>query len=82
MDRDKRHERIQLAYEGLVQGKGDKVAASELVSFVKQQYEAGITDEFLKPIIVDEKGLIADGDTLVFFDFRYCSFAKLLSRLY
>ena len=70
MDRDKRWERIALAYEGLVQGKGDQVAADSLVSFIKKQYEAGITDEFLKPIIVDQNGAIGDGDTLIFFDFR------------
>ena len=70
MDRDQRHERIKIAYEGLVQGTGDKVSAGDLVSFVQEQYLSGITDEFLKPIIVDEAGLIEDGDTLLFFDFR------------
>ena len=70
MDRDKRHERIQLAYEGLVQGKGDKVDSSNLTNFVEEQYKSGITDEFLKPIIVDDQGLIGDGDSLIFFDFR------------
>ena len=59
-----------MAYEGLVQGKGDIVSPADLVSFVQQQYESGITDEFLKPIIVDQGGMIEDGDTLLFFDFR------------
>ena len=70
MDRDKRHERIKLAYEGLVQGIGDKVEPANLATFVKEQYESGVTDEFLKPIIVNDQGLIGDGDTLLFFDFR------------
>lgn len=70
MDRDKRHERIKLAYEGLVQGAGEKVSPDNLVSYVESQYEQGVTDEFLKPIIVNEQGIIGDGDTLIFFDFR------------
>ena len=70
MDRDKRHERIQLAYEGLVQGKGDRVEPADLAAFVQNQYKNGVTDEFLKPIIVNDQGLIGDGDTLLFFDFR------------
>ncbi|KAL5263727.1 hypothetical protein ACHWQZ_G008937 [Mnemiopsis leidyi] len=70
MDRDKRHERIQVAYEGLVQGKGVKVAPSNLTVYVEEQYKNGVTDEFLKPIIVDDQGLVGDGDSLIFFDFR------------
>ena len=70
MDRDKRHERIKLAYEGMVQGKGDKVEPANLTTFVEEQYEKGVTDEFLKPIIVNNQGLIGDGDTLLFIDFR------------
>lgn len=70
MDRDSRHERIKIAYEGMVQGIGDKVDPGDLVNFVQQQYDAGITDEFLKPIIVDTQGRVGDGDTLLFFDFR------------
>ncbi|XP_063689525.1 2,3-bisphosphoglycerate-independent phosphoglycerate mutase-like [Bolinopsis microptera] len=70
MDRDKRHERIKLAYEGMVQGIGDKVAPANLTIFVEEQYKQGVTDEFLKPIIVNDQGLIGDGDTLFFIDFR------------
>ena len=70
MDRDKRHERIKLAYEGMVQGIGDKVEPANLTTFVEEQYRQGVTDEFLKPIIVNDKGLIGDGDTLFFIDFR------------
>eukprot|EP00116_Pleurobrachia_bachei_P002179 sb/3462441/ len=70
MDRDKRHERIQLAYEGLVQGIGDQVSKDKVLQFIRDQYAADVTDEFLKPIIVDQEGRIGDGDTLLFFDFR------------
>lgn len=75
MDRDKRWERIQIAYEGLVDGKGDHVAIadddySHLVAKVEERYAAGQTDEFLTPIICNDDGLIKDNDTLIFFNFR------------
>lgn len=68
MDRDKRWERIKVAYEGLVQGLGEKT--DDPVKKVEERYAQEETDEFLKPIIVDEKGRVEDGDTLVFFNYR------------
>jgi len=70
MDRDKRWERIKIAYDGLLGGVGERCSKEELVKYVETKYSEGITDEFLKPIIVNEEGLIQDGDTLIFFDFR------------
>ncbi|XP_035665175.1 2,3-bisphosphoglycerate-independent phosphoglycerate mutase-like [Branchiostoma floridae] len=70
MDRDKRWERIKLAHEGLVQGIGEKATKDTLLDVVKARYEAGETDEFLKPIILDDDARVQDGDTLVFIDFR------------
>lgn len=70
MDRDQRWERIKIAYDGLLGGVGEKCNKEDLVKFVEAKYAEGITDEFLKPIIVNEEGLIQDGDTLIFFDFR------------
>ena len=72
MDRDKRWERILIAYEGLVEGKGTTSSLSEVVNLVKSNYSANpqITDEFLKPIIINKEGLIRENDTLVFFDYR------------
>ncbi|KAJ1960953.1 hypothetical protein IWQ62_004036 [Dispira parvispora] len=68
MDRDKRWERVQLAFDGLTQGKGEK--SSDPVQTIKDRYAQDETDEFLKPIIVNEEGIIKDNDTLFFFDFR------------
>ncbi|KAJ1655016.1 hypothetical protein IWQ61_005158 [Dispira simplex] len=68
MDRDKRWERIQLAFDGLTQGKGEK--SSDPVQTIKDRYAQDETDEFLKPIIVNEEGIIKDNDTLFFFNFR------------
>ncbi|XP_031567339.1 2,3-bisphosphoglycerate-independent phosphoglycerate mutase-like [Actinia tenebrosa] len=74
MDRDKRWERIKIAFEGLVQGKGETTTLNKCIDVIKSRYEAEgdkhETDEFLKPIIVDPEGRIQDGDTLCFFDFR------------
>ncbi len=73
MDRDKRWERIRLAYDALVKGEGAN--ATDAVSAVEQSYKENITDEFIKPtVIVDEaqKPLttIKDGDAVICFNFR------------
>ena len=51
MDRDKRWDRVTIAYEGLVDGKGDKCSAEDLIKTVEENYSNQVTDEFLKPII-------------------------------
>lgn len=73
MDRDKRWERIAIAYNLLVNGKGE--LSSNFSDSILKQYEEGITDEFLNPIQrVDESGKvigsIKDGDLLICFNFR------------
>jgi len=73
MDRDKRWERVKEAYDLLVHGKGRK--ASDVVTALQESYDKGVTDEFVKPIvIVDEEqkplGTIQEGDVVVFFNFR------------
>lgn len=50
MDRDKRWERVELAMKGLVLGEGE--ASEDPVKTVKERYEKGENDEFLKPIVV------------------------------
>ena len=73
MDRDKRWERVKLAYDLLVNGKGEKT--TDPISLVKQRYDAGETDEFLKPIVcTDHAGktiaTIKNGDVLICSNFR------------
>ncbi|XP_006820372.1 2,3-bisphosphoglycerate-independent phosphoglycerate mutase-like [Saccoglossus kowalevskii] len=70
MDRDKRYERIKIAYDGLCQGLGEKTTQDQVIEVIKKRYEANETDEFLKPIIVSEEGRVRDGDTMIFIDFR------------
>jgi 2,3-bisphosphoglycerate-independent phosphoglycerate mutase len=55
MDRDKRWERVKIAVDGLVQGEGEKVEGGQegIVKAIEANYAKDVTDEFLKPIIVD-----------------------------
>ncbi len=73
MDRDKRWERVKLAYDLLVHGTG--ASAQDPVAAVEQSYVAGVTDEFIKPVVItapDGKptALIRDGDVVICFNFR------------
>lgn len=73
MDRDKRWDRIKLAYDLLVKGIGDKYV--DPVEAISASYAAKITDEFIKPIaITDNNGkalaTVQDGDVIIFFNFR------------
>jgi 2,3-bisphosphoglycerate-independent phosphoglycerate mutase len=70
MDRDKRWDRIELAYNALVHGRGDAPDASSGVEAVRAAYERDETDEFIKPTVVGEEGRIRDGDSVLFFNFR------------
>jgi 2,3-bisphosphoglycerate-independent phosphoglycerate mutase len=73
MDRDKRWERIKLAYDLLVKGEGKQT--TDVVRAVIESYKENITDEFIHPVIrTDEKGnpiaLIKDDDVVICFNFR------------
>jgi len=73
MDRDKRWERIKEAYDLLVNGKGRP--AKDIVSAMQESYDEGVTDEFMKPIVMTgDSGkpltTIGEGDVVVFINFR------------
>jgi 2,3-bisphosphoglycerate-independent phosphoglycerate mutase len=73
MDRDKRWERIKEAYDLLVNGAG--TPTTNIVKAMQESYEAGVTDEFMKPIVVTDlagnpTGTIQEGDVIIFFNFR------------
>ena len=73
MDRDKRWERVKIAYDLLVNGKGE--SSQNLVDSIQNSYNNGVTDEFIEPIIsVDENGnpvaKIQEGDAVICFNFR------------
>jgi 2,3-bisphosphoglycerate-independent phosphoglycerate mutase len=73
MDRDKRWDRVALAYAALVKGEGHRSAAP--VQAVEEAYGRGENDEFVKPTVVvdgtgEPRGRVRDGDAIVFFNFR------------
>ena len=69
MDRDKRWERVKIAYDLIVNGEGKQVA--DMVAAVKESYEEGVTDEFIKPIVnTNFDGRIGEGDAVIFFNYR------------
>lgn len=73
MDRDKRWERVKLAYDALVHGEGER--SKDIISSVVKSYSNGVTDEFIRPIIQanrDNKpqAVVSEGDVVVNFNFR------------
>ncbi|MDD2961034.1 MAG: 2,3-bisphosphoglycerate-independent phosphoglycerate mutase [Muribaculaceae bacterium] len=69
MDRDKRWDRVKIAYDLLVKGEGDK--ATDMCAAVDKSYAEGVTDEFIKPIVnANVDGTIKEGDVVIFFNYR------------
>lgn len=70
MDRDKRWERVKIAYDALVHRKGS--ATNNILSAIETSYENNVTDEFLLPIINEQTpgSAIKDGDAVICFNFR------------
>lgn len=73
MDRDKRWERVKLAYDAMVNGIGEK--ATDALEAVRASYAHNVTDEFIKPTVITDAGgnpvaQIKDGDAAICFNFR------------
>ena len=73
MDRDKRWERVKLAYDLIVNGLGEH--SQDVVKSIQNSYDNDITDEFIKPIVVTDEQLkpvatISEDDVVIFFNFR------------
>ncbi|BCK84358.1 2,3-bisphosphoglycerate-independent phosphoglycerate mutase [Dysosmobacter sp. NSJ-60] len=69
MDRDKRWDRVEQAYDAMVYGESAHFNPVP-VAAVKDSYAAGITDEFVEPVVCDTEGTISDNDSVIFFNFR------------
>ena len=69
MDRDKRWDRVEAAYDAMVYGEGASTNPDP-VAAVKESYAAGVTDEFVEPVVCDADGTISDNDSVIFFNFR------------
>ena len=73
MDRDKRWERVKLAYDLVVNGKGQP--CKNALQAVRESYDKGVTDEFIKPIVIHNENnepvaKIKHEDVVIFFNFR------------
>lgn len=72
MDRDKRWERVQMAYDLIVKGKGEHT--QDIAQSMQASYDLDITDEFLKPLLLTKNeqaiATIKEGDVIIFFNFR------------
>jgi 2,3-bisphosphoglycerate-independent phosphoglycerate mutase len=78
MDRDKRWERVQKAYDAIALGKG--TLTSDLLAYVNESYANGTTDEFLEPAVTSHAAL-EQGDGLVFFNFREDRMREIVGAL-
>ncbi len=80
LDRDEKWDRIQVAYELLTEGKGEKV--SSLPDYLKRSYDHDITDEFIKPALAEisagKPALVSEGDAIIFSDFREDSMREMV----
>ena len=68
MDRDKRWDRVEKGYAAMVYGEG--VEDADPVHAVEESYKAGVTDEFVVPVVCDRDGMISEGDSVIFLNFR------------
>ena len=79
MDRDARWDRTELALSALVRGEG--VQGSDPVADVQRSYAAGVTDEFVEPVVLEGRPRIRPGDVVVVFNFRPDRARQLTERL-
>ncbi|MDD3029151.1 MAG: 2,3-bisphosphoglycerate-independent phosphoglycerate mutase [Alphaproteobacteria bacterium] len=79
MDRDKRWERVEKAYDLLVAGKGEPF--NDPLEAIKASYDAGVSDEFVKPVVLGGYAGMNDGDGVVFANFRTDRARELLTAL-
>jgi 2,3-bisphosphoglycerate-independent phosphoglycerate mutase len=80
MDRDKRWDRTQRAYDAIVEGRAEHTAPAGEAA-VLAAYERGETDEFIVPTLVGEEGRIRAGDAVIFFNFRPDRARQLCEKL-
>ena len=68
MDRDKRWDRVQKAYDAIACGEGTFEA--DAAEAVQKSYDAGVTDEFVVPVVCVKNAQVRDNDSVIFFNFR------------
>lgn len=68
MDRDNNWDRVKLAYDAMTKGEGLKAKCG--ICGIQESYDRGETDEFVKPTVTEDGAVVADGDSIIFFNFR------------
>lgn len=69
MDRDKRWDRTERSWNAIVHGRGS--SGSDPIQAIQNSYDAGVTDEFIEPVVLDDEGAsVGDGDAVIFVNFR------------
>jgi 2,3-bisphosphoglycerate-independent phosphoglycerate mutase len=79
MDRDRRWERMKLAFDAIVHARG--LAADDAVTAVRTSHESGETDEFVKPTVIGDYDGIAEGDVILTFNFRPDRMREMVAAL-
>jgi 2,3-bisphosphoglycerate-independent phosphoglycerate mutase len=79
MDRDRRWDRTELAYDAIVRGTGERCDGA--VDAIRRSYEAGVTDEFIKPTVIGGYDGAASGDVVLAFNFRPDRMRQLIAAL-
>jgi 2,3-bisphosphoglycerate-independent phosphoglycerate mutase len=79
MDRDSRWERTQRAYDAIVEGTGEH--AQDPVEAVRASYERDVTDEFIEPVVLDDRPRLSGQDAAIFFNFRPDRARQLTQKL-
>ena len=70
MDRDTNWDRVERSYKAMVYGESEQRFIGDPVGAMQQSYDAGVTDEFVEPVVCDKDGVISDNDSIIFFNFR------------
>ena len=79
MDRDKRWERTQRAWDAIVEGEGEQ--ADDPVAAVRRSYERDVTDEFIEPVVIEGRPRLTRADASIFFNFRPDRARQLTEKL-
>ena len=68
MDRDKRWDRVQRAYDAIALGEG--IFEENPAAAVQKSYDSGVTDEFMEPVVCAKGAQVRDNDSIIFYNFR------------
>ena len=79
MDRDKRYERIQKAYDAITKGEDNQI--NDYKTYINESYKNNITDEYIVPAVLDKNGIIENNDSIIWCNFRADRSIEILHEL-